>query len=58
MQRWVFPAGETMRACTLGGDVKIICGLVYKCQIRDLSGKIKEFLAQGLDEVTRLLTVL
>ena len=43
---------EKMMVCTLGGDVKEIDGVVYQCKIRDLDGKVHEFVAHGLDNVT------
>ena len=52
-----FPSrSERMTVCTLGGDVKEIDGVVYRCRIKDLDGREHEFLAHGLDEVTGRLS--
>ena len=49
-KKMVFPSWkETMRVSTLGGAIKVIYGVVYQCQIKDLDGKKEEFFAQGLD---------
>ena len=51
-----FPSkSERMVVYTLGGDTKQIDGIVYKCKIKDLDGKIHEFIAHGLDDVTGTL---
>ena len=48
-----FPSmAEKMMVCTLGGEVMEIDGVVYQCKIRDLDGKVHEFVAHGLDDVT------
>ena len=48
-----FPSmSEKMTVCTLGGEVMEIDGVVYQCKIRDLDGKVHEFVAHGLDDVT------
>ena len=48
-----FPFEERrLRVRTLGGDEKEINGRIYDCQIKDLRGKIYEFKAHGLDNVT------
>ena len=41
-----------MRVLTIGGDVKTINGIIYRCQISDQDGNVKEFVAHRLDEVT------
>jgi hypothetical protein len=41
-----------MMVCTLGGDQKEIDGMVYRCRIKDLDGKVHEFQAHGMDQVT------
>ena len=41
-----------MRALTIGGYVKTIDNIIYKCQISDQDGNIEELVAHGLGEVT------
>ena len=51
-----FPFEEKrLRVITLGGNVTEIDGVVYQCKIVDQKGKVHEFLAHGLDEVTGAL---
>ena len=45
-----------MRVLTIGGDMKTIDGIIYRCQISDQEGNIEEFVAHGLDKVTRVLS--
>ena len=48
-----FPYREKrLRVTMLGGQVQEIDGVVYDCKIRDQKGKIVEFSAYGLAEVT------
>ena len=44
-----------MRVCTIGGDVKVIDGIMYQCQIVDQGKNVEEFVAHGLDKVTGTL---
>ena len=44
-----------MRVLTIGGDMKTIDGIIYRCQISDQDSNIEEFVAHGLDEVTGTL---
>ena len=37
---------------TLGGHVREIDGVIYECKIKDQKGRIYEFNAHGLDEIT------
>lgn len=46
---------ETIRVLTIGGDVKTIDGIIYRCQISDQNSNDKEFVAHGQDEVTGTL---
>ena len=48
-----FPYREKrLRVTTLGGQVQEIDGVIYDCKIKDQKGKILEFSAHGLEEVT------
>ena len=48
-----FPYWEKrLRVTTLGGQIQEIDGVIYRCQIKDQKGKILEFYAHGLEEVT------
>ena len=44
---------EKMCIVTLGGDVKIIDGVIYVCKIRDLNGRVSKFKALGLEAITK-----
>ena len=44
-----------MRVLTIGGDMKTIDGIIYRCQISYQDGNVEEFVAHGLDEVTGTL---
>ena len=56
-RRMGFPSRrETMRVLTFGGDMKTIDRIIYRCQISDQEGNIEEFVAHGLDKVTRVLS--
>ena len=46
---------ETMRVCTIGGDVKTIDGILYQCQIIERGGNVEEFIAHSLEDVTGTL---
>ena len=43
---------QRMRVCTLGGDVKEMEGELYRCKIKDLDGKLHEFVAHGMERIT------
>ena len=43
---------KRLRVSTLGGHVREIDGVIYDCRIKDQHGRIYEFKAHGLDEVT------
>ena len=46
---------KTLRVTTLGRAVQEINGVIYDCRIKDQKGKVHEFTAHGLDEVTGVL---
>ena len=43
---------QRMRVCTLGGDVKEMEEEVYRCKIKDLDGRLHEFVAHGMERIT------
>ena len=43
---------KRLRVSMLGGHLKEIDGVIYQCKVRDQNGKVYEFEAHGLDEVT------
>ena len=48
-----FPYEEKrLRVSTLGGNVQEIDGVIYRCKVKDQKGRVHEFYAHGLDEVT------
>ena len=55
-RKMVFPSRrETMRVLTIGGYVKKIDGITYRCQISDQNSNIEDFVAHRLDKVTGAL---
>ena len=44
-----------MRVYTIRGDIKVIDRILNQCQIVDQGGNVEEFVAHGLDEMTRTL---
>ena len=52
-RRMNFPSKrQRLRVSTLGGDIKEVDGVIYQCKIKDTKGKVHEFSAHGLDQVT------
>ena len=43
---------KRLKVTMLGGQIKEIDGVIYQCKVKDLKGKVYEFEAHGLDEVT------
>ena len=43
---------KRLRVTTLGGNIQDIDSVIYNCRIKDQNGRIHEFTAHGLDQVT------
>ena len=43
---------KRLRVTTLGGAIQEIDGVIYNCKVKDQKGRVYEFTAHGLDEVT------